>query len=174
MRDHCEDLWSLPFLPGTIPCPDFSICRSSPARSASESFRERRLSGVHETSAPAHRVSRARAQTSCFKGRKASGTLRLTPVSLCSIASYMGMLILSIRLRAEQLQGLEKFAKERHLSVGWCIRAAVDEWLKKHVLHSDRGAPRWRSMFDGAARFFHGAFLRPARRSPRRFSGQTN
>ena len=40
---------------------------------------------------------------------------------------------LSIRLRAEQLQGLEKFAKERHLSVGWCIRAAVDEWLKKNA-----------------------------------------
>ena len=45
----------------------------------------------------------------------------------------MRMLILSIRLRAEQLQGLEKFAKERHLSVGWCIRAAVDEWLKKNA-----------------------------------------
>src|SRR5439155_2963063 len=57
----------------------------------------------------------------------------LTPVSLCSIVSYMRMLILSIRLRAEQLQGLEKFAKERHLSVGWCIRAAVDEWLKKNA-----------------------------------------
>jgi hypothetical protein len=61
------------------------------------------------------------------------GTLRLTPVSLCSTESYMRMLILSIRLRAEQLQGLEKFAKERHLSVGWCIRAAVDEWLKKNA-----------------------------------------
>jgi hypothetical protein len=45
----------------------------------------------------------------------------------------MRMLILSIRLRAEQLQGLEKFAKDRHLSVGWCIRAAVDAWLKKNA-----------------------------------------
>ncbi|PYU81199.1 MAG: hypothetical protein DMG50_16880 [Acidobacteria bacterium] len=49
----------------------------------------------------------------------------LTLVSLCSF--------LSIRLRAEQLQGLEKFAKERHLSVGWCIRAAVDAWLEKNA-----------------------------------------
>ena len=61
------------------------------------------------------------------------GTLLLTSVSLRSTESYMRMLILSIRLRAEQLQGLEKFAKERHLSVGWCIRAAIDEWLKKNA-----------------------------------------
>jgi hypothetical protein len=46
-------------------------------------------------------------------------------------------------------------------------------WIN-HVLHADRGAPRWRPMFDGAARFFHGAFRCPAHRSRRRFSGQTN
>ncbi len=81
-------------------------------------------------------MNRARGQSSSFRGEVtsgASGALLLTPVSLCSIVPYMRMLILSIRLRAEQLQGLEKFAKERHLSVGWCIRAAVDEWLKKNA-----------------------------------------
>src|SRR5260370_20487970 len=30
-----------------------------------------------------------------------------------------------------------------------------------HVLHSNRGAPRWQPMFDGAARFFHGTLSPP-------------
>ncbi len=33
-------------------------------------------------------------------------------------------------------------------------------WIK-HVLHSNRGAPRWQPMFDGAARFFHGTLSPP-------------
>jgi hypothetical protein len=32
-------------------------------------------------------------------------------------------------------------------------------WIKKHVLHSDRGAPRWRPTYDGAVTFFHGTLL---------------
>jgi hypothetical protein len=44
----------------------------------------------------------------------------------------MRMQLLSIRLRLEQLKALEKFAKEHHLSIGWCIRDAVDNWLKKN------------------------------------------
>src|SRR6266480_936866 len=77
-------------------------------------------------------VNRARGQSSSFRGEVtsgASGALLLTPVSLCSIVPYMRMLILSIRLRAEQLQGLENFAKDRHLSVGWSIRAALAAWF---------------------------------------------
>src|SRR5437016_13493286 len=51
MCGHCEDPWSPPFLPGTILCQGFSICRFSPAPSASGSFSEGRLSTVRETSA---------------------------------------------------------------------------------------------------------------------------
>src|SRR5437879_3350053 len=51
MCGHCEDPWSRPFLPGTILCQGFSICRFSPAPSASGSFSEGRLSTVRETSA---------------------------------------------------------------------------------------------------------------------------
>jgi hypothetical protein len=42
----------------------------------------------------------------------------------------MRKLLLSVRFRPEQLKALEKFASEHRLSIGWCIRAAVDEWLK--------------------------------------------
>jgi predicted transcriptional regulator len=42
------------------------------------------------------------------------------------------MPLLSIRLRAEQLKALEKLAKENHLSVGWFIRLAIDEFLKQN------------------------------------------
>src|SRR6266404_2818234 len=49
------------------------------------------------------------------------------------------------------------------------IKEVRPEFKSVHVLHADRGAPRWRPMFDGAARFFHGAFRCPAHRSRRRF-----
>jgi len=41
------------------------------------------------------------------------------------------MILRSVRFRAEQVKVLEKYAKDNHLSIGWCIRKAVDEWIEK-------------------------------------------
>jgi len=43
----------------------------------------------------------------------------------------MRKLLLTVRLRADQLKALQKIAKDQERSVGWCIRAAIDVWLKK-------------------------------------------